>query len=392
MSEFKIRKLTDRAGTGAPNFTHGFNINGSDSGLLGVTHTTGSSAPDSPSNADTWWDTGNDKYYVYVDDTWREYSIPVVAVFWYGDRQHRTGFTNVANDIHYNAIPTLGNAADFGDLSVTRTRTAACSNATYSFRFGGSNSSVSTASLTLYNVADYFACATLGNASDFGDSTASHTDGSAHSDGTTGVVWHGMNGSAGNASSISNTIDKYTLNSASNATDFGDTTTTTNRWNITESGGGNGTRGVWMGGTAAVSPYSSTTNVIDYITVATPGNATDFGDLVTARYVGTVAGAGTDDRALYFGGYTGSAGTRQIDYITVSTTGNASDFGDLSSAISTPYSGSAAANATRAVYLAAYTNNVMEYVTMSTTGNAADFGDQLGTTNTFSTSSSGAAS
>ena len=286
-----------------------------------------------------------------------------------------SSWTGTKNNIEYVTIANTGNAADFGDLSVTRTRTAACSNATYSFRFGGSNSSVSTASLTLYNVADYFACATLGNASDFGDSTASHTDGSAHSDGTTGVVWHGMNGSAGNASSISNTIDKYTLNSASNATDFGDTTTTTNRWNITESGGGNGTRGVWMGGTAAVSPYSSTTNVIDYITVATPGNATDFGDLVTARYVGTVAGAGTDDRALYFGGYTGSAGTRQIDYITVSTTGNASDFGDLSSAISTPYSGSAAANATRAVYLAAYTNNVMEYVTMSTTGNAADFGD-----------------
>ena len=80
MSEFKIRKLTDRAGTGAPNFTHGFNINGSDSGLLGVTHTTGSSAPDSPSNADTWWDTGNDKYYVYVAGAWREYSIPSSAI------------------------------------------------------------------------------------------------------------------------------------------------------------------------------------------------------------------------------------------------------------------------------------------------------------------------
>ena len=48
MSEFKIRKLTDRAGTGAPSFTHGFNINGSDSGLLGFGHTEGSTEPSSP--------------------------------------------------------------------------------------------------------------------------------------------------------------------------------------------------------------------------------------------------------------------------------------------------------------------------------------------------------
>ena len=42
MSEFqKVQKLSDRAGTGAVNFTNGFNINGSDSGLTGFAHTEG---------------------------------------------------------------------------------------------------------------------------------------------------------------------------------------------------------------------------------------------------------------------------------------------------------------------------------------------------------------
>ena len=388
MSEFNTETITDRAGTGKPDLTNGFNINGSDSGISPHSHTESANEPSSPSNGDAWLDTANNIYKVYINNEWKEWF--GTASVWYGDRLHRTGFTNVANDIHYNAIPTLGNAADFGDLSVARTRTAACSNATNSFRFGGSQTSVSTGNLTLYNVADYFACATLGNASDFGDATASHSDGAAHSDGTTGVVWHGMNGSAGNNSNISNTIDKYTLDSASNATDFGDATTTTNRWNINESGGGNGTRGVWMGGVQAVSPYSSFSNVIDYVTVATPGNATDFGDMNVARYAGTVAGAGTDDRVLYFGGVT-TQSIYQIDYITVSTTGNAADFGDLTSS-GVPYGGSAAANATRAVYVAGYSNNEMHYVTMSTLGNSSDFGDQLTTSNTFSTSSSGNAS
>ena len=42
MSEFlKVTKLSDRAGTGAVNFSNGFNINGSDSGISSFTHTDG---------------------------------------------------------------------------------------------------------------------------------------------------------------------------------------------------------------------------------------------------------------------------------------------------------------------------------------------------------------
>ena len=42
MSEFEEEEITDRAGTGAPNFSNGFNVNGSDSGISSFTHTVGS--------------------------------------------------------------------------------------------------------------------------------------------------------------------------------------------------------------------------------------------------------------------------------------------------------------------------------------------------------------
>ena len=73
-----------------------------------------------------------------------------------------------------------------------------------------------------------------------------------------------------------------------------------------------------------------------------------------------------------------------IDYITISTTGNATDFGDLFVGLSlntyqTRYGGGVS-NATRAVFSASADSNVMQYVTMATTGNAADFGDQVSST------------
>jgi len=45
---------------------------------------------------------------------------------------------------------------------------------------------------------------------------------------------------------------------------------------------GNDTRGIWFGGSTP-----SVTNVMDYITIATTGNAADFGDLRLATFGGT---------------------------------------------------------------------------------------------------------
>ena len=38
MSEVELEKITDRAGTGAPDFTYGLNVQGVDSGISPFTH------------------------------------------------------------------------------------------------------------------------------------------------------------------------------------------------------------------------------------------------------------------------------------------------------------------------------------------------------------------
>ena len=74
-------------------------------------------------------------------------------------------------------------------------------------------------------------------------------------------------------------------------------------------------------------------NVMDYVTIGSTGNATDFGDLSVVRI--STDGASSNTRGLFMGGYNASFGASQtyrtntIDYITIASTGNATDFGDL---------------------------------------------------------------
>jgi hypothetical protein len=72
---------------------------------------------------------------------------------------------------------------------------------------------------------------------------------------------------------------------------------------------------------------SPTSNVIQYITIASTGNATDFGDLTVARNY--TPGASNATRGVFCGGNDGGSGLNVMDYITIDSTGNATDFGDL---------------------------------------------------------------
>ena len=82
-----------------------------------------------------------------------------------------------------------------------------------------------------------------------------------------------------------------------------------------------------------VAALQETSNIIDYITISTTGNATDFGDLTVARK-NVASPTNSTTRGVFVGGYGGSpaAIVNTIDYITISTTGNATDFGDLTTA------------------------------------------------------------
>ena len=83
-------------------------------------------------------------------------------------------------------------------------------------------------------------------------------------------------------------------------------------------------RGIAAGGNT---PGQS--NVLEFITISTAGDSTDFGDLTVARQSNPSA-HGNSTRGVVAGGQEWPANSNIIDFITFSSTGNASDFGDLS--------------------------------------------------------------
>ena len=86
-------------------------------------------------------------------------------------------------------------------------------------------------------------------------------------------------------------------------------------------GTGNSTRGIFAGGYTPIHR-----NTIDYVTIASTGNATDFGD---STWSGAYkAGVSDQTRVCFGGGFTPSL-VKTIDYIQTATTGNAMSFGDL---------------------------------------------------------------
>jgi hypothetical protein len=66
---------------------------------------------------------------------------------------------------------------------------------------------------------------------------------------------------------------------------------------------------------------------MDYITIASTGNATDFGDLLALT--NTMGATSSSTRGVFMGGYNGIVTSNVIQYITIATTGNSTDFGDL---------------------------------------------------------------
>lgn len=260
-------------------------------------------------------------------------------------------------------IATTGNSVDWnGDLTVERQNGAGCGNEIRAVFAGGYDNNTNVE----FNTIDYFVWATKGNASDFGDlsSTGQHQKGLSTT--TRGVV--AGSGSAGD----DEVIDFVTIASAGNATDFGDLTVGR------QSPGGlsSTTRGLFAGGWNNVSARS---NVIDYITVASAGNAIDFGDISVATS-GTAGGVNNTTRGVFAGGFKTSGGNayiNEIQYVTIASIGNAIDFGDLTTTRNQMAGGS---SLTRGVYAGGNNSgavNTIDYITIASTGNAIDFGDLL---------------
>lgn len=265
------------------------------------------------------------------------------------------------NTIDYVSISSAGNATDFGDLTLARYAEGACASSTRGIWLAGFNTPAGE-----LNVIDYVTIASAGNATDFGDTTTKVRGNAGCNSNTRGVS------GGSNVNSAGNVIAYITMASAGNATDFGDLTVARGFLAACSSP----TRGIFAGGDSGTYPTFTFQNVIDYITIASAGNATDFGDLSSGRR--WPAGASSSTRGLFFGGATDNstfAPINAIVYITIASTGNSTSFGDLTVAVR---AAAACSSTTRALCgggQGVNKENTISYVTIDSTGNAADFGD-----------------
>ena len=81
---------------------------------------------------------------------------------------------------------------------------------------------------------------------------------------------------------------------------------------------------------------NSVTNVINFITIATQGNAIDFGDLLSGTF--EFSATASQLRGIWGGGLSPNDTTKidTIQYVEILTTGNAVDFGNLLAATQEP--------------------------------------------------------
>ena len=117
-------------------------------------------------------------------------------------------------------------------------------------------------------------------------------------------------------------------------------------------------------------------NVIDFVYIATTGNAFDFGD-ITSSYLVNGAAAGSTTRSVYMGG--GIAGPTYaaqsvMDYVTFTTKGNATKFGDLR--VATKHH-NATSDSVRAMIAGGSNSDtdLIQYINVSTEGTSVDFGN-----------------
>ena len=192
-----------------------------------------------------------------------------------------------------------------------------------------------------------------------------------------------------------------------------------------------GVRGLFTGGYASAAGSPKTTNKINYVNIASTGNAQEFGTLssgadqdivpcgasrtrgvfrdgnsasmtfvtfastgnsVTFGNSGLTAnranGLSNETRGIHGGG--NSSARNQLEYITIASTGNAVDFGNLVTGAHSPGTGASPTRGIFAGCAAHPTNNgnAIEYITISTLGNAQDFGDLQRDGNSYQTNSS----
>ena len=217
---------------------------------------------------------------------------------------------------------------------------------------------------------DYINVETTGNAIDFSATYQIQLPCSFASR-TRGIVAGGV---ASNSSTAQVSDIKFiTIASTGNITTFGDI----GRDTAGTKGCSNQTRGLIAGGYGdnAFAPV----NTIDYVTIASTGNGQDFGDISAGANRTQHSDFGNSTRAIFAGGYyitsSNSGSSKTIEYVQYSTQGNTADFGDCTQSSNIRMGG--ASNATRGVFGGGQprSGRTLDTITIPTLGDAVDFGD-----------------
>jgi len=296
MSTLKVDTIEHETATSAIDMPNKLKVGGA-----GVEqgYTASETQPTDGETGDFWWDSANEKIYRYIDGEFKELTGSGGSSgggTYSGDRAVIFGGYQTGGDggtyhqMSYFDITSPGNATDFGDMLYETQNSCAFSNGTRGVVSGGS--------VTKENY-QYITIATTGNSQDFGDLYYSRYSAAGFSDGTYGVTAMGIGYlTSGGVTTVANTngIEYVTIATLGNGTDFGD---------ATENGKGcagaaNSTYGLIAGGNA--SGVGGFRDTVSYITIATPGNATDFGDMDDGREYFGMTGSAT--RVLYVGGDT----------------------------------------------------------------------------------------
>jgi len=217
---------------------------------------------------------------------------------------------------------------------------------------------------------DYIAIATTGNATFFGNLSIGRGELAGVSDGSRGV-FGGGSGLSGGYYFPRNTVDYITIATAGNATTFSYLSAARRQL----AGVSSATRGVFGGGNTGAFGSNTVSALMDYITIATASPATTFGNLSLARR--QLAGVSNGTRGVFGGGYT-TVYTNLMDYITIATAGNATSLGGLNVLSLARSQLAGVSDGTRGVFGGGWNgsaNNRMDYLTIATGSAGGTFGN-----------------
>ena len=225
-------------------------------------------------------------------------------------------YSTVVNIIEFCIFSSTGGFTDFGDLSDTQGYQAGFSDKTRGIVAGGGYGYT--------NVIEYITMQSSGNAVDFGDTAITNKIGTAggYSSSTRGYILGGARYLAPDTASF-NTIQVVTISTTGDATDFGDMLYA----NYSHGAASNAIRGLKGGGYGP-----NYTSRIEFLTLSSSGNMVYFGDLAMGGGSQKQAAA-SPTRFVIGGGYVAPTPfVNSLDFVQIATTGDATDFGDLTSA------------------------------------------------------------